>query len=437
MKIANETTGRLRWTALAEGASADSADNGSIEPGGQVLKRRRRSMHGRVILPSLAILVLLAMLVTSSALAEDGSIHLEASLAPTKASYGVKDPVTVRFTLTNKHGEQVHVVQRDTPLAGAENESIAIELDGKSVPYLGRYFKRGPLVLDDWLTLAPGESKSAVVDLAEFHHFRQAGQYTATVDIFLTAATGERDSSLLKPDSKRLIRMELTTKPVTVGIAKGRPAPKVSVLNPYDGSTTPDNSGPDLPTTGEEDSGGLPTVEGSNTFSDCNPTQRTRITQARQNALLIAHAAWTRLRDTPFFSQPGDTLYARWFGAYDNGRWSEAERNMMLIRSALLAEDFEFHCDCSTNDYAWVWPWRPYNVHLCNLFWTSPATGDNSKAGTVFHEASHFWAVTGLGDKEYGNCDCMNLASAKPKKALKNADSHEYFAEPGTICANP
>jgi peptidyl-Lys metalloendopeptidase len=77
-----------------------------------------------------------------------------------------------------------------------------------------------------------------------------------------------------------------------------------------------------------------------------------------------------------------------------------------------------------------VYPNQPYNVCLCNAFWSAPATGTDSKAGTLIHETSHFTVVAGTQDYVYGQSACKSLAISGPNKAINNADSHEYFAEP-------
>jgi len=89
-----------------------------------------------------------------------------------------------------------------------------------------------------------------------------------------------------------------------------------------------------------------------------------------------------------------------------------------------------FYCNChQKNTYAYVYPDRPYEVHLCGAFWQAPATGTDSKAGTLVHETSHFNNVAGTDDWAYGQSACQSLATSNPDHAIANADSHEYFAE--------
>jgi peptidyl-Lys metalloendopeptidase len=91
---------------------------------------------------------------------------------------------------------------------------------------------------------------------------------------------------------------------------------------------------------------------------------------------------------------------------------------------------FTFYCDCTDSSYAFVYANQPYKVHLCGAFWSAPATGTDSKAGTLVHETSHFSVVAGTQDYAYGQTACRSLATSNPTRAVNNADSHEYFAEP-------
>ena len=87
--------------------------------------------------------------------------------------------------------------------------------------------------------------------------------------------------------------------------------------------------------------------------------------------------------------------------------------------------------DCSCDDpyFAYVYPNQPYTIYVCNAFWTAPATGTDSKAGTLVHEMSHFNVVAATDDHVYGQSSCRGLATSQPNLAVQNADSHEYFAE--------
>jgi peptidyl-Lys metalloendopeptidase len=66
---------------------------------------------------------------------------------------------------------------------------------------------------------------------------------------------------------------------------------------------------------------------------------------------------------------------------------------------------------------------------LGRVYWSAPATGTDSQAGTLIHEMSHFTVVAGTDDLAYGQTAAEALATSDPDSAIRNADSHGYFAE--------
>ena len=122
----------------------------------------------------------------------------------------------------------------------------------------------------------------------------------------------------------------------------------------------------------------------------------------------------------------------KWFG--DD---SEDVRKTMTKRTSkaidrlekLNENSFELADKKHKNVYAYVYPNKDDKIYLGNAFDSAPATGDNSKAGTLVHETSHFDSVGGTDDEDYGHEACEDMAETDPKKAQNNADSYEYFVE--------
>ena len=107
-------------------------------------------------------------------------------------------------------------------------------------------------------------------------------------------------------------------------------------------------------------------------------------------------------------------------------------RDSTKINNALnnLAVTYDCYCTPSAaSAYAYVYANQPYIIHLCGAFWTAPATGTDSKAGTIIHEMSHFTVNGGTADNAYGQTAAKRLATKTPNKAVQNADNHEYFSE--------
>ena len=80
---------------------------------------------------------------------------------------------------------------------------------------------------------------------------------------------------------------------------------------------------------------------------------------------------------------------------------------------------------CGGSVYAYTYKGTT-TVWMCDAFWSAPATGTDSKAGTVLHELTH--AVAYTDDIAYGQANCRELAVNNPDKAVQNADNHEYYA---------
>ncbi len=79
--------------------------------------------------------------------------------------------------------------------------------------------------------------------------------------------------------------------------------------------------------------------------------------------------------------------------------------------------------------YAYVYPNDDAKLYLGDSFAGAPATGKDSKAGTLVHEISHFDSVGGTKDNAYGTKNAEDLAKTDSAAAQANADSFEYFVE--------
>jgi peptidyl-Lys metalloendopeptidase len=124
---------------------------------------------------------------------------------------------------------------------------------------------------------------------------------------------------------------------------------------------------------------------------------------------------------------PRSSHYKKWFGKWNEDRYKLVKSHYRKIDHD--ADDTTYDGDCDDDSYAYVYPDYPDHIWLCKAFWDAPTTGDDSQAGTIVHEQSHFTVNGGTEDFAYGHEACKNLAEDHPGKAVMNADSHEYFAE--------
>lgn len=120
------------------------------------------------------------------------------------------------------------------------------------------------------------------------------------------------------------------------------------------------------------------------------------------------------------------------------GKDDEASRKVILDRidkelalnKKMTIDNFSPANPPSKGTYAYVYPNdKNHTVYLDQAFEDAPVTGEDSKAGTLSHEMSHFDDVGGTKDHQYGEGNCKQLAKDNPDQAMTNADSFEYYVE--------
>jgi len=331
----------------------------------------------------------LAMLATGVASAGP----LQVSLTADKAGTG-----SVRYTLTNPGKADLLVLAWETPLRGVEDDLFEVRGEQGAIGYVGRQVKRGTPLPEDYIEVKAGQSLSVDVDLSAHYAMHKAGHYEVQfVGHF-------HDSFQVKPKRggeaiESLDDQDLRSEIVSLWVDGGQ-APiedKYGVLN-Y-------------------------AKAGSVSYVGCSNTRQSAIASGLTAAKSMASSATNYLN-----AGNAGPRYTTWFGTYSSANYNTIKSNFAKIADALNNKPLTFHCDCTSTAYAWVYPNQPYNVHLCNAYWNAPTSGTDSKGGTTIHEISHFDVVANTDDVAYGQTACKRLAN-QPKKAIKNADSHEYFAE--------
>lgn len=157
----------------------------------------------------------------------------------------------------------------------------------------------------------------------------------------------------------------------------------------------------------------------------CTSSEKAQLSDAVDAATDYATESSNYLDRTP----SGTQRYREWFGNFKSTRWNTVEKHFEKIESAFKTKPLTLDCSCTSGAYAYVYADQPYKIYLCGAFWNAPLRGTDSKGGTLVHEMSHFTVVAGTADWAYGQSAARNLANSDPKKAIDNADSHEYFAE--------
>lgn len=324
------------------------------------------------------------LLVSAGSASKDG---LVVSLGAAKSAYKAAEDVLLSVTITNPTNRTIRVLRWFTPAEGLEEPLFAVKVNGKAAAYTGAIYKRPAPASADYLSLKSGESLSYTVNLGQYYDLSVSGDYTVA---FSVSAAQLIDA---KSSVESLTSGEIAFK--VVGSAKPRPTP------------TP-----------------TPPPGPSTTFKACTTTQQSQLGKARTDATAYSTAAKNYLN-----AGLQGSRYTTWFGAYSSSRYSTVTKHFVDIENAFTNAGITFDCSCKQNYYAYVYPTKPYVIYLCKVFWTAPATGTDSKAGTLIHEMSHFNVVASTDDYVYGQAGAKDLAITDPNKAVNNADNHEYFAE--------
>ncbi|GHA00565.1 hypothetical protein GCM10008090_06790 [Arenicella chitinivorans] len=323
------------------------------------------------------IAVAMGVIVQSSVYAELPA-GIDVSIAQVKGHESDNTEVLLRFNYTNTTQTPVSMLVWGTALEGRLNDDLLdARFEGRGLMYRGRVYKRGIPNAADYITLAPSETRSAIVDLSQAYDFSDVGSYEIQL------------SERHRGQSQRSFKAS-----VSLTINSPRPLFK----------QTP-------------------------TYSSCTASEQSQISSALDAAESIAKVARDDLESTPIAARGSAARYAEWFGSYTSSRWTQVQANFNAIYFATANQTLNFDCSCSEPYFAYVYPTQPYDIYLCNAFWTAPQTGTDSKAGTIVHELSHFVVVADTDDHVYGQAGARNLADTNPAQAIQNADSHEYFAE--------
>jgi peptidyl-Lys metalloendopeptidase len=345
---------------------------------------------GKVRFNSLLFVLLIALLVTSiaSAAPKDGPT-VKLSVAQGEFDSGQDVLVTVNLSNTTKH--TVKILKWYTAVDGVEESLFAVTRNGEPVAYTGPIYKRPLATGNDYLSLKSGESITRVVNLGEYYDLSAPGQYEVFYAVASFNMFNEKGNAFKLKDVLTSEKISFNAKGSN---GKGKPTPPP------------------------------PPAPGGNSFNACSADQQTLLAAARNTAKTYAANSENYL-----LAGNQGSRYTTWFGAITPTRYNTVKNNFIAISNAMDNAGITFDCKCKQPYYAYVYSNDPYKIYLCKVFWQAPPAGTDSQAGTLIHEMSHFDIVAGTDDFAYGKAAAMQLATNNPNDAIKNADSHEYFAE--------
>ncbi|WP_157437019.1 M35 family metallo-endopeptidase [Actinoplanes subtropicus] len=317
----------------------------------------------------------------------------EANAAPTAGTTGITgitatvqigrvtgDALTVRFTARNMSASTVDVLSRDLSV-------LAVTRDGVPVPYRGKLIKYAAPTAADYIRIPAGGTYAVTENLADDYDLSQPGTFTvapASTQVRATRAATVRTTTGIRQSRRTAGAAPATTERVTAAA-------------------------------------GAVTI----TYRGCSSSEKTAIKQAVGDAATMSTKSQSWLAANP----SGGGAYTTWFGTYSSSRFSRVTSAYSHITSELTSKTVTLDCTSDEDYYAYVYPDDPYVIYLCNAYWPAPATGTDSKAGTLIHESSHFTVNGGTDDHVYGQTAARQLAKSNPANAVDNADNYEYFAE--------
>jgi hypothetical protein len=336
--------------------------------------------------------------------------------------YDSAEPVRLRFELTNDGHVDLYVLKWYTPLEGLNSDCLSVLRNGKTkVAYDGPMIKRGKPGPDDYLLVRAGQTVTADVDVSESYAVSAPANYQVELNIPAV------EHVPAQPAAEKSAILTLAKSTPSLGTLRGGGTKfkvnKGSLRLPTRGETARRVSARVAKTKEKKSSAGAadlaagplpPTLVGG------TADQQAKARQAHADGFALCDAALAGLAD--------NAQYTEWFGTYSAARVKKVKAVYTKIRDRMRTVTFTYDLSgagCKSGWFAYTHK-GDTTIWFCGNFWVAPATGTDSKAGTVVHEHSHSDANT--DDLTYGQTNARALAKSNPDQAVRNADNYEYYA---------
>jgi hypothetical protein len=336
--------------------------------------------------------------------------------------YDSAEPVKLRFDLTNNGEEDLYVLKWYTPLEGLNSDCLKVVRNEKSkVAYDGPMIKRGHPGPDDYVLIPAGETVTADVDVSESYAVSKPADYQVELNIqaleHIPAPAAAKKNAVLALAKSTPQLQTLTNGKTKFKVTKG------SLQIPTRGEAARKASETLAKSTEADASEGA-----AGTAAGLLPPIITGGTASQHALAKQAHIDGFHLGETALAGLANNARYKEWFGAYTAARLNKVKSAFTKIRDRMKTVAFTYDLSgagCKSGWFAYTHKGGT-TIWFCGAFWTAPAAGPDSKAGTVVHEHSHSDANT--DDLTYGQTNARALATSKPDQAVRNADNYEYYA---------
>ena len=336
--------------------------------------------------------------------------------------YNSAEPVRLRFDLTNNGDEDLYVLKWYTPLEGLNSDCLKVVRNERSkVAYDGPMIKRGLPGPDDYVLIPAGKTVTADVDVSESYAVSKPANYQVELNIQAL----EHVSAPVVPNNGVVSALAKST-PQLQSVTDGKTKFKVkkgSLQIPTRGAAARRVSETLAKSTGADASEGAAV-----TAAEPLPSSITGGTVSQQALAKQAHIDGFHLCESALAGLANNIQFKEWFGAYTAARLKKVKTAFAKIRDRMKTVVFTYDLSgtgCKSGWFAYTHK-GDTTIWFCGAFWAAPATGTDSKAGTVVHEHSHSDANT--DDVTYGQTNARALATSKPDQAVRNADNYEYYA---------
>lgn len=348
---------------------------------------------------------------------------LEARIVTPDQSFKTQHSIPLKVVLTNTGDEDLLVLTWHTPLDRLVTDCLDVTVNGKKVEYDGPLVKRAAPSAKDYKLIKAGQSVAAEFVVSDAYDTSKPGKYRVKLKTPILDARPKQSkfaaalkSADFEPKAQPI--MDTTSFIVTKGearhltlgaAARSKEAAKKSTAKATASSTTS--------ATKKKASSQLlmaPVISGGDA--------------AKKAAARKAHTDGYNLCVKALAGLGNDAHYVEWFGKYTSVRFKKVQSNYTAVKTRMETVQFTYDLSgtgCESGVFAYTYK-KTSTIWFCDQFWAAPATGTDSKAGTVVHEHTHCDAST--DDIAYGQVRCRSLAVNQPSKAIENADSHEYYA---------
>jgi hypothetical protein len=344
---------------------------------------------------------------------------LKAQLVTLAASPKTHEKVRLKVILTNHGTEDVSVLAWNTPLDRVLSDCFHVTVNGKKLAYDGPMVKRAAPTAQDYVTIKAGQSRAAEFPLSDAYDTSKPGNYRVKL---------RTDLADVVPKQTRLAGLMKAGDHVPAS----QPIPAATAFKMGQGDAGHQTLGAKARAVEKTATKKMPAVRSmvkkkSKSAPPLAP-RTTGGTTARKAAAVKSHKDGYGLCVAALGSLANDAHYAEWFGTHTTARFNIVKANYSAVKRRLETIRFTYNltgAGCDPGVFAYTYKGTS-TIWFCDAYWSAPATGTDSKAGTVVHEHTHSDALT--DDIQYGQTGCRTLARTQPDKAIHNADTHEYYA---------